>query len=272
MASGFGGRSCQRLSTPTCRGRRSDAAATVGAMTSQRDTSLQLAAYGPAVRRCVDAAARSSSWAEVPYSLRRPLPQKRAGRAGWQHRRRSHIVTPTPASDDLKRCTCREEKPQAEFSRDRSRKDGRAPWCKACVRRWQEKNAEHLADYHRRWQQANRDKQRAQNRRYRERKRDDPGYRERRRANARRRDQERRAQDLDYVERRRANNRRYRQRQRARVPDAPRGANDGSWTPLAGWHHAGQVLEAVGVRAAPRATLGAGGRSYRRLADRRRPS
>jgi hypothetical protein len=79
---------------------------------------------------------------------------------------------------------------------------GRYPQCKACVRRWQEKNAEHLADYHRRWQQANRDKQRAQNRRYRERKHYDAEYRERRRANARRRDRERRAQDAAYRERR----------------------------------------------------------------------
>jgi hypothetical protein len=60
--------------------------------------------------------------------------------------------------NDLKRCTkCKEEKPRAEFSRDRSRKDGRYPQCKACVRQWQQKNAEHLADYHRRWQRANRD-------------------------------------------------------------------------------------------------------------------
>jgi hypothetical protein len=65
-------------------------------------------------------------------------------------------VGSTPNSDDQKRCTkCGEEKPRAEFSRDRSRKDGRAPWCKACVRRWHQENAEHLADYHRRWQQAN---------------------------------------------------------------------------------------------------------------------
>ena len=136
----------------------------------------------------------------------------------------STTLASTSASDDLKRCTkCAREKPPAEFSQDRSRKDGRAPWCKACVRRWQEKNAEHLAEYHLRWQQGNRDKQRAQNRRYRERKREDPEYRERRRANARRRDRERRAQDPAYVERRRANNRRYRQRKRARVPDPSRG-------------------------------------------------
>jgi hypothetical protein len=77
---------------------------------------------------------------------------------------------PTPASDDLKRCTkCGEEKPRAEFSRVRSRKDGRAAHCKVCVRRWHRENAEHLAEYHRRLQRANRDKHRAQNRRYRER-------------------------------------------------------------------------------------------------------
>jgi hypothetical protein len=137
-------------------------------------------------------------------------------------------VTPT-ATEPTKRCTkCREEKPPAEFSRDRSRRDGRYPRCKACVREWHQQNAERLAQYHRRWQRENRDKQRAQNRRYRERKREDPEYRERRRANARRRDRERRAQDPDYVERRRANNRRYRARKRAGVPDASRGANDGS--------------------------------------------
>jgi hypothetical protein len=138
-------------------------------------------------------------------------------------------VTATPASDDFKSCTkCGAEKPRAEFSRDRSRKDGRYPQCKACVREWHQQNAERVAEYHLRWQRGNRDKQRAQNRAYRERKREDPEYRERRRANARRRDRERRAQDPAYVERRRENNRRYRARKRARVPDAPRGANDSS--------------------------------------------
>lgn len=68
-------------------------------------------------------------------------------------------MTSTPASDDVKRCTkCGEEKPLGEFSRGRSRKDGRYPQGKACVRRWHQENAEHLADYHRGWQQANRDK------------------------------------------------------------------------------------------------------------------
>jgi hypothetical protein len=128
----------------------------------------------------------------------------------------------------LKRCTkCGQEKPRVEFSRDRSRKDGRYPQCKACVRQWHQEKAEHLADYHRRWQQANRDKQRAQQRRHWERKRDEPDYRGRRRANARRRDRERRAQDPDYVERRRENNRRYRERKRVRLSKAPSGGNDG---------------------------------------------
>jgi hypothetical protein len=137
-------------------------------------------------------------------------------------------VGPTLDSDDLKRCTkCGEEKPRAGFSRDRSRKDGRFSQCKACVRRWQQDNAEHLAEYHRSWQQANRDKKRAQDRRYRERVRQDPEYRERRRANARRRDRERRAQDPDYRERRRANNRRYRERKRARMSGARPEANEG---------------------------------------------
>jgi hypothetical protein len=117
-----------------------------------------------------------------------------------------------------KRCgKCEEEKPLAEFSHARSRKDGRAAHCKACVRRWQQENAERLADYHRRWQQANRDKTRAQDRRYRERRAQDPAYRERRRANDRRY-RERRAQDPNYWERRRANNRRYRER----IREAPR--------------------------------------------------
>jgi hypothetical protein len=70
---------------------------------------------------------------------------------------------PCPAWDDVKRCTkCGEEKPLADFSRSRSRKDGCYPQCKACVRRWHHENAQHLAKYHRRWQQANRDKTRSQ--------------------------------------------------------------------------------------------------------------
>jgi hypothetical protein len=130
--------------------------------------------------------------------------------------------------DDLKRCTkCGDEKPRAEFSRDRSRKGGRYPQCKACVQRWHGENAEQLADYHRRWQRANPEKKRAQQRRYWERKRDDPKYRERRRPNARHRDRERRAQDPDYRERRRENNRRYRERKRAKLPEATPEPSDG---------------------------------------------
>jgi hypothetical protein len=123
-----------------------------------------------------------------------------------------------PASDDLKRCTkCGEEKARLEFSRDRSRKDGRFSQCKACVMEWRKANAERLKQYNNRWRQANRDKARAQDHRYRERKRQEPEYRERRRANARRRDRERPAQDPAYLERRRANNRRYRARKASRA-------------------------------------------------------
>jgi hypothetical protein len=63
------------------------------------------------------------------------------------------------ASGALKRCTkCRREKPRAEFSRDRSRPDGRYPQCKACVRQWHQDNAKRLAEYNRRWREANRDR------------------------------------------------------------------------------------------------------------------
>jgi hypothetical protein len=106
----------------------------------------------------------------------------------------------------MKRCSkCGEEKPPTAFSRDRSRKDGRYPQCKACERLWRQENAEYLADYHRRWQEANRDKKRAQDRRYRERKRQVP----------------------DYWKRRRARDRRYRARRRAQLSDTPPEANDG---------------------------------------------
>jgi hypothetical protein len=108
---------------------------------------------------------------------------------------------PSYPSEPVKRCArCGEEKRSTEFRRDRSRKDGRYPQCKACERLWRQGNAEYMADYHRRWQQANRDKTRAQDRRYRERKRQDP----------------------DYWERRRARDRLYRARKRARIFNAPR--------------------------------------------------
>jgi hypothetical protein len=116
-----------------------------------------------------------------------------------------HIVRATPGTDDLKRCTT---------------------WCKACVRRSQQDNAEHMADYHRRRQQANLDKRREHSRRYLEDKCDDPERREQRRANDRRRAREWRAEDPDYRERRRENNRRYRERKRARLADPPPEAAD----------------------------------------------
>jgi hypothetical protein len=99
-------------------------------------------------------------WARRCTTLLRPLD------------RRGKITLRRLIVGALKRCTnCGEEKPPAEFSRDRSRKDGRYPQCKACVRRWHQENAGRLAEYNRRWREANRDKQRAWDRRYRERKR-----------------------------------------------------------------------------------------------------
>jgi hypothetical protein len=110
------------------------------------------------------------------------------------------------SSEPMKRCSkCGEEKPPTEFRRDRSRKDGRYPQCKACEPLWRQENAEYMADYHRRWQQTNRDKTRAQDRSYRERKRHDP----------------------DYWERRRARDRLYRARKRARLSNTAPEANDG---------------------------------------------
>jgi hypothetical protein len=92
----------------------------------------------------------------------------------------------------------------AQFSRDRSRKDGRYPQCKGCVRRWHQKDAERLAEYNRRWRETNRDETRAWDRRYRERKRADPRY----------------------WKRRRAQDRRYRGGKRARMSGAPPESND----------------------------------------------
>jgi hypothetical protein len=58
-----------------------------------------------------------------------------------------------------------------EFRRDRSRKDGRYPRCKACEKEWRKANAERLKAYHRAWNRTNPEKKRAHDRRYRERKR-----------------------------------------------------------------------------------------------------
>jgi NAD-dependent SIR2 family protein deacetylase len=81
----------------------------------------------------------------------------------------------------MKRCTkCGEDKPPVEFRRDRSRRDGRYPQCKACEEEWRKSNAERLKAYHRAWNRANPEKKRAHDRRYRERQQvEDPqGYRE----------------------------------------------------------------------------------------------
>jgi ISXO2 transposase-like protein len=67
--------------------------------------------------------------------------------AGYDHRPRLQRRDST-ADEALHQV--REEKPPTEFSGDRSRKDGRYPRCKACLRRWQQEQAEYMADYHRR--------------------------------------------------------------------------------------------------------------------------
>jgi hypothetical protein len=107
------------------------------------------------------------------------------------------IKTDAVRSPEIKTDAVRSPEIQADAVRGRRSARTRT----ACVRRWQQENAEH----HRRWQQANRDEKRAQDRRYRERKRQDP----------------------DGRERRRAQDRRYRERRRARLSDAPPDANDG---------------------------------------------
>jgi hypothetical protein len=118
----------------------------------------------------------------------------------------SYRVSPVPASNDLKRCTRCGGGEAAGRIHPRPLSEG---WprsvVKGCVRRWQQANSEHLADYHRRWQQANVERKRETARRYRDRKREDPAYRERRRA-----------QD-----------RPYRARKRARLSNTPPEANDG---------------------------------------------
>jgi hypothetical protein len=115
-------------------------------------------------------------------------------------------LRPPYSAEPMKRCTkCREEKPPTDFRRDRSRKDGRYPQCKACERRWRQENAEYMADYHRRWQEANVERKRETDRRYRERERQDP----------------------DDWERRRARDRLYRARKRAQLSDTAPEANDG---------------------------------------------
>ena len=53
-------------------------------------------------------------------------------------------------------CTCGEVKEVEAFSRNRSRKDGLQPRCKACARRHYEQNREAIAEYQRRYREENR--------------------------------------------------------------------------------------------------------------------
>jgi hypothetical protein len=121
--------------------------------------------------------------------------------------------------DPVKRCTkCGEEKPRAEFRRDRSRKDGRYPQCKACEKEWREANAERLTAYHRTWNRANPAKKRAHDRRYREKKlaEDAEQYRQRKRV------QQRRYQERNRAASVRRTNRRAAERPSAEAGDSQR--------------------------------------------------
>lgn len=66
----------------------------------------------------------------------------------------------------MKRCNkCGIEKPLDDFYRDRSRKDGRHPWCKPCIAAkraaWYERNRETNLAYQAEWREKNKDKKAA---------------------------------------------------------------------------------------------------------------
>lgn len=74
---------------------------------------------------------------------------------------------------EVKHCPgCSRDKPLAEFSRDRSRKDGLRPMCKACdaerARQWKAANPDKARESVRNWVTANYDRKLELNRRYRE--------------------------------------------------------------------------------------------------------
>ena len=64
-------------------------------------------------------------------------------------------------------CMCKETKPREEFNKDRSRKDGLDPRCKACKKQWRQENPEchkqyyqENSEYHKQYRQENREKRR----------------------------------------------------------------------------------------------------------------
>ena len=57
---------------------------------------------------------------------------------------------------DTKKCTqCDTVKPLAEFSKNKTRKDGYQSQCKGCVKRYKEENKVTLAEYHKRYREEN---------------------------------------------------------------------------------------------------------------------
>lgn len=93
-------------------------------------------------------------------------------------------ITPNTPESQYKTCTkCRIEKPVAEFSRDKKRRDGLQYHCKACNRKYveenaeriaekqrayYEENAEYFAEYRREYYRANAEKSNERSRRYRQ--------------------------------------------------------------------------------------------------------
>ena len=55
-------------------------------------------------------------------------------------------------------CTCNTEKPETEYSRNKSKSDGLQPRCKACAIAYHEANREKIADHKRAYRKANREK------------------------------------------------------------------------------------------------------------------
>lgn len=73
----------------------------------------------------------------------------------------------------MKTCTkCGVEKPEEDFPRDRTRKDGLHPWCKPCGHKrrnaWYEKNRETNLAYQAEWRKANPETKKAGDKRWRE--------------------------------------------------------------------------------------------------------
>lgn len=87
----------------------------------------------------------------------------------------------SPDDTTLKRCTkCGETKPRDQFSKDKSRKCGLSPHCKACNAVYRAQNAGAIKEYKRRWETENREQLREHKRNYDEANREQVRDRQRR--------------------------------------------------------------------------------------------